>query len=169
MASAFGHALVGYTFSKILDKKQSKLLIALAVISSILPDADVLAFRFGIPYEHWLGHRGFTHSFFFSFIWALFVAMLFGKEQKRLFFVVVFLATISHAILDAMTNGGLGVGFFIPISDERYFLLCRPIQVSPLGIERFFSKWGWRVICSELIWIGTPSLILLFLNKKINK
>jgi len=65
MASVFGHALVGATLSKVLDKNQVKLLLVLAMISAILPDIDVLAFKFGYAYEHWLGHRGFTHSIFF--------------------------------------------------------------------------------------------------------
>jgi inner membrane protein len=32
----------------------------------MLPDIDVIAFSFGIPYEAMFGHRGFTHSFFFA-------------------------------------------------------------------------------------------------------
>lgn len=29
---------------------------------AMLPDADVLAFKFGVAYGDVLGHRGFTHS-----------------------------------------------------------------------------------------------------------
>src|SRR6267378_8050335 len=42
-----------------------------------------------------------------------------------------FLATASHGLLDAMTNGGLGVAFFAPFCDTRYFLPWQPIVVSP--------------------------------------
>jgi inner membrane protein len=28
----------------------------------MLPDADVLAFKFGVAYGNVFGHRGFTHS-----------------------------------------------------------------------------------------------------------
>ena len=33
---------------------------------AILPDADVVAFAFGIPYGAMLGHRGLTHSLTFA-------------------------------------------------------------------------------------------------------
>jgi membrane-bound metal-dependent hydrolase YbcI (DUF457 family) len=41
-----------------------------------------------------------------------------------------------------MTNGGRGVGFFIPFSNRRYFLPFRPIRVSPIGAEHFAAKAG---------------------------
>ena len=169
MASVFGHALVGATLSKVLDKSQVKLLLVLAMISAILPDIDVLAFKFGYAYEHWLGHRGFTHSIFFAITWSGILSLALGKSNKMIFFVVLFLATISHAILDAMTTGGLGVGFFIPFENTRYFFGCRPIQVSPIGISKFFSEWGIRVILSELLWVGVPCFIILGLNTLKNK
>ena len=37
-------------------------LFILAAICSIIPDVDVIAFKFDIPYESQWGHRGFTHS-----------------------------------------------------------------------------------------------------------
>lgn len=165
MASVFGHALVGGTLSKILDKKSSRVLFVLAILSAILPDIDVISFKLGYSYEHWLGHRGFTHSIMFAVIWSGVLSVIFGRRNKRLFLVILLLSTLSHAILDAMTNGGLGVGFFIPFENTRYFFGCRPIQVSPIGIERFFSEWGLRVIMSELIWIGLPCFAVLIVNK----
>jgi len=169
MASVFGHALVGATLSKVLDKNQVKLLLILAMISAVLPDIDVLAFKFGYAYEHWLGHRGFTHSIFFAVVWSGVLSLLLGKSNKKIFFIVLFLATISHAVLDAMTTGGLGVGFFIPFENTRYFFGCRPIQVSPIGISKFFSEWGIRVILSELLWIGVPCVVILMLKKVTGK
>jgi len=165
MASLFGHGLLGYTFAKVFLKKPLKALILIAVISAILPDIDVLSFKLGIPYENWLGHRGFTHSIFFAVLWAILCAFIFGKQKKVVFFVVIFLDRISHGVLDAMTTGGLGVGFLIPFENSRYFLPFRPIQVSPIGIEKFFSAWGLKVILSELIWIGLPCVVILGINR----
>lgn len=82
---------------------------------------------------------------------------------------VIFLSTISHGILDAMTSGGKGVGFFIPFNNSRFFFPFREIVVSPIGIEKFFSEWGIKVILSELKYIVLPCfviLIVLFLIKK---
>jgi inner membrane protein len=64
-----------------------------------------------------------------------------------------------HDILDAMTNGGLGVAFFFPFSDTRYFLPWQPIEVSPLGLKRFFTLRGG--IRSEMLWLILPSLCFM--------
>lgn len=150
MASIFGHAIVGYTVSKIISNNNSKLLLLLAIASTILPDIDVLTFNFGIPYEAPFGYRGFTHSIFFAMLWATLVIFVFAKFNRVIWWLVMFLSTISHGILDAMKSGGKGVGFFIPFHNERYFLPFREIIVSPIGIERFLSERGIRVIFSEL-------------------
>jgi inner membrane protein len=52
----------------------------------------------------------------------------------------LFLATASHGVLDAMTDGGLGVAFFSPVDNTRYFLPFNPIRVSPIGISRFLVR-----------------------------
>jgi len=165
MASIFGHGLVAYTISKLASKASTRKLIFLAIISSILPDIDILAFNFGVPYEAPLGHRGFSHSILFAVIWALVITFIFGKMHKKLFFLVIFLSTISHGILDALTTGGRGVGFFIPFNNTRYFLPFKVIKVSPLRPEDFFSDWGFQVILSELKFIFVPCiLVLVFLH-----
>ena len=76
------------------------------------------------------------------------------------FWVYLFLATASHGFLDAMTDGGLGVAFFAPFDNQRYFFPWRPIRVSPIGVGRFFSDRGLAVLRSELLWIWTPAMIL---------
>ena len=166
MASLFGHGLVGYTLTKIASSKTSKLLLFLAIGSAILPDLDVVTFG-KIPYTHPFGHRGFTHSIVFALIWAIILAFVFTKTKRKLFFVVIFLSTISHGILDALTTGGKGVGFFIPFNNARFFFPWQVIKVSPIGISKFFSSRGVQVILSELKYIGIPCLIvLLFLYFK---
>ncbi len=168
MASVFGHGLLAYTIAKTSRYKAIKALILVAILSSILPDADVLAFKIGIPYKHPLGHRGFTHSILFALLWAALVTVFF-KTRKTMVYVVVFLATLSHGILDALATGGKGVGFFIPFNNDRFFFPWRLIKVSPIGIEKFFSSWGLKVIGSELIFIGIPCaivLLALYFSKK---
>lgn len=170
MASIFGHGLVGFTLSKVVDSASNKILFLLAIVSAILPDFDVIAFKLNIPYSHPLGHRGFTHSILFAVIWAVLIAFLFGKNRKRIFGIVIFLSTVSHGLLDALTTGGKGIGFFIPFDNSRYFFPNRVIQVSPLGIDEFFTEWGMRVILSELKYIAIPCIIILitlFVVKKI--
>jgi len=171
MASLFGHGLVGYTLSKVIDSKHNRLLVLLAIGSAILPDIDVLTFNFGIPYSHPFGHRGFTHSIVFAISWAIVLSLMFGKRRKLMFFLVLFFSTISHGVLDALTTGGKGVGFFIPFNNERFFFSIQVIKVSPIGISEFFSKWGVQVIISELKYIAVPCvvvLLFLYLIKRLN-
>jgi len=70
----------------------------------------------------------------------------------------LFVSTASHGLLDACTDGGLGVAFFSPFDTTRYFFAFRPIAVSPIGV-RFFSERGISVLWSELVWVWIPLLI----------
>lgn len=159
MASIFGHALasiaIGASFTKTMKNLKFWLL---GVFCAIFPDADIVGFKFGITYASFFGHRGFTHSLVFALIFGFLIAFLF----YAVFFT---LATASHSVLNAMTTGGLGVAFFSPFDNTRYFFSWRPIQVSPIGAAKFFSSWGLRVIKSELIWIGLPSFGIIILLK----
>jgi inner membrane protein len=171
MASIFGHAVVGFTLSKIISNHNSKLLLFFAIASAILPDIDVLSFSFGIPYEAPFGHRGFTHSIVFAVIWAFVIMYCLGKQNKKTWWIVIFLSTISHGLLDAMTSGGRGVGFLIPFNNQRFFFPFREIIVSPIGIEKFLSEWGLKVLLSELKYVFLPCFIILvafYFIKKIN-
>jgi inner membrane protein len=134
-------------------------------VCSMLPDLDVIGFRFGIRYGDFFGHRGFTHSLFFaaflasSVMLAIFRGVVPGLSRFALW-TFLFLATASHGLLDAMTDGGLGVAFFSPFNNSRYFLPWTPIRVSPIGVSRFFSHRGLAVLQSELLFIWVPSVLL---------
>lgn len=174
MASAFGHAFaalaMGSAFGKPLTSRKFWLL---GMVCSVLPDADVLAFKFGIPYESIWGHRGFTHSFVFALLLAVAVAYLFYSridlKSKLLLITYFFICTASHSILDALTSGGLGVAFFFPFENSRYFFPWRPIQVSPIGIESFFGEKGLQIIYSELLWVGLPGILFIILTILLKK
>ena len=58
---------------------------ALAVLCSILPDADVLGFSFGIPYHHVIGHRGYFHSPFFGLLLSILVVSIFSLGRRLRF------------------------------------------------------------------------------------
>jgi inner membrane protein len=140
----------------------SNRLFVAAIIASILPDADAIGFRIGIPYGDMLGHRGLTHSLVFALALG-FTAMLLAsrlRAGKMAAFGVVFISIVSHDVLDAMTNGGLGTAFLSPFSNERTFFPWRPIQVAPLSPWRFVGKRGWEVLHSEFVWIWLPSLAI---------
>jgi inner membrane protein len=115
-----------------------------------------------------LGHRGFTHSISFAVVLAALATLtLFGNSpgSQLVIFFYLLLSTLSHPILDALTNGGLGVGFFAPFSNKRYFFPYRPIEVSPIGISSFFSYRGFEVVLSELRWVWLPSSIFFVVGQ----
>ncbi len=68
----------------------------------------------------------------------------------------LFACAASHGMLDALTNGGLGVAFFSPFEPRRYFFPWRPIAVSPLSVSRFLAGRGLRILAGELKWVVLP-------------
>ncbi len=168
MASAFSHALVAFAIGRshqwTVDPQR---FWTLSIGCSILPDLDVLAFAFGIPYEHVLGHRGLTHSLFFAAVISLgvvrlgFPDVLLQSSQGWKLMIHFSLVTASHGFLDALTDGGLGVAFFAPFDNDRYFFPWTPVKVSPIGISSFFSERGMQVLLSEAMWIGVPVAVWL--------
>ncbi|MBK8556219.1 MAG: metal-dependent hydrolase [Lewinellaceae bacterium] len=132
---------------------------------------DVLGFHLASPYGSQWGHRGFTHSIVFALVFGSLMAALFYRKHPAFRNIALFLvlATVSHPLLDMLTNGGKGIALWWPFSLERIFFPWRPIQVSPLGAGAFFSRWGLRVLASELFWIGFPALFLVALSHFLRK
>lgn len=159
MPTILTHAVVPLALAVGLGRcRVSGRLLAAGVLASILPDLDVLAFRFGIPYAADFGHRGFSHSILFAALVGLVGAGLFRAWGAKFLaaFLFLFAATVSHGVLDAFTNGGLGIAFLWPWSTERLFAPWRLIQVSPFGIERFLSPKGVAVLQSEFRYVWLP-------------
>lgn len=167
LASVFSHAVAALGIGACFYEPQiPKSIWVIGAACSVLPDLDVIGFRFGIRYGDFWGHRGFTHSLVFAALLAL-VIVAFGFRHgvtgmpRFLLWLYFFLATASHGLLDAMTDGGLGVAFFSPFDNHRYFLPWTPIRVSPIGVGRFFGARGLAVLRTEFLWIWVPSILLV--------
>ncbi|MBK9307975.1 MAG: metal-dependent hydrolase [Nitrospira sp.] len=162
MASAFSHAFVALALGKAsLHPIMTWQVLCLGMACSIVPDLDVIGLSFGIRYGDLWGHRGMTHSLFFAGLLSAVLVMLWHRQHstsaKARLFVYFFLCTASHGVLDAMTDGGLGVAFFSPFDTTRYFFAVRPVAVSPIGLGAFFTSDAFRVLASEIIWIWLPT------------
>ena len=159
VASAYGRLYVPY-----------RLLLA-GVIASVLPDLDSIGLRLGVPYGALFGHRGFSHSLIFAVLLAALAALAHNRlgSSASAAFAVVLVSAASHCILDAFTDGGLGIAFFSPFSNHRYFFPWRPLAVSPLGVHHFLSEWGLRVMRSEALWVWLPSSIVAVLGYLIRR
>jgi len=158
--TAFTHAIIPFSLAIAAGRERIPpgLLVA-GVVASILPDGDVVPLFLGVPYASPFGHRGFTHSLFFAGLVALLGALLLRRVPFPRAFAFLFLAAVSHPLLDALTTGGLGVALLAPFSDERFFAPWRFIRVSPLGFSRFFTSRGLLVATSELLCVWLPCLL----------
>lgn len=168
MPTILSHGIVAIAAAKtFLHRTLALRVFFFSAFCSILPDIDFLSFSFGIPYGHFFGHRGFTHSLLFAFITAFLTVSRFYRnyEQRARLTIYFFLITASHGVLDAMTNGGRGVAFFSPFVTTRYFLPFRPLKVSPVGLDFFFSRYSLAVLYNELIWLIIPSLVGILLTE----
>jgi inner membrane protein len=170
MASAFTHSFVALAAGKmVFPERMPARFWTLSVVCALLPDVDVIGYFLGIRYGNILGHRGFTHSLLFALVIAVLVTVTAFPAIQRfskhwwLLMGCFFVSIASHGVLDAMTNGGYGIAFFSPFSDVRYFLPWRPIEVAPIAVRGFFSRWGWDVLMSELrvVWIPVITLLII--------
>lgn len=162
MPTIFTHPVIPLAMAFGQGRKAiSRRLLVAGVVASVLPDLDVVAFRLGIPYAADFGHRGFSHSLLFAFVVAVVGASLFRllRSSPKRSFWFLFAAIASHGILDAFTNGGLGIAFLWPFSHARFFAPVQVIEVAPLGISRFLSMKGIAVLWSELLWVWLPCFI----------
>jgi len=156
MASV-GHIAVGMAAARVARRQgQSRWSLAASMVFwsalSLLPDADVIGFGFGIRYADEWGHRGASHSFAFAVIVSLLVGLCarpFGLEVRRTALTAL-VVVASHPVLDTLTNGGLGCALWWPFSNARVFAPWNPIPVAPIG-RGFFSARGLSVALTELL------------------
>ncbi|HZX77259.1 metal-dependent hydrolase [Lysobacter sp.] len=164
MPTVFTHAVVPLAACIALGSRRigPRLLVA-GVLVAMLPDADVVALKLGIAYADALGHRGASHSLLFASVIGLIGALAHRTLRAPAWLAALWLfaCTASHPLLDALTNGGLGVALLWPWSDARHFAPWQPIQVSPIGTG-FFSARGLAVLRSEMLWVWLPAAAIAF-------
>jgi inner membrane protein len=126
---------------------------------SLLPDADVIGFALGVQYSDPWGHRGATHSLSLSVAVGLGIGLAARRFNRPALRTAVFASVVlaSHAVLDTMTDGGLGCALLWPFSLTRYFAPWRPIPVAPIGLA-FFSPYGGIIALTELV-LFSPALL----------
>jgi inner membrane protein len=152
---ALGHLAVGLGAARAQrapDRLPAAAWTALLVGLSYLPDADVLAFRFGIPYRAPWGHRGAAHSLGIAVLCGVLLALAgaWARLPALRLGLVGAAVVASHGLLDALTDGGLGVALLWPWSDRRFFAPLRPIPVAPIGAGMLSAR-GLEVVAAECL------------------
>ncbi|MEO8029974.1 MAG: metal-dependent hydrolase [Gemmatimonadota bacterium] len=175
MASFPTHMILGAALGTgIAQPPQRGRVLLLGAACAALPDLDAIGYWLGVPYGSLFGHRGFTHSLVFAVLLATVSVVAVGRRgiggtSAPWLWAYLFVATASHGLLDAMTDGGMGVAFFAPFSTERYFLPWRPIAVSPIGIQRFFSARGVMILASEAVWVWLPAGVIAWVGTVVRR
>lgn len=165
MPTVFTHALAGAVLGQAAPPGPSrwKVLTVFATLAFV-PDLDVISFSLGIPYGHFFGHRGFSHSVVFAGIASFLVCLTIFRKPKRFsprwwgLYLVTFLASASHGLLDASTDAGLGIGLLMPFDNERIFFEFRPLRTSAINLPAFLHHRSLAVLHSEVVWVWLPLL-----------
>jgi inner membrane protein len=143
--ASLGHIALGVAVARAHQGRFSwKAAVAFSTFSMV-PDLDVIAFKFGIPYAAPFGHRGASHSLVFALLMGV-AALLLTKSRRTALAMLVVVA--SHPLLDMLTDGGLGCGVLWPFSTERFFWPWTPIPVAPIGTGMLSAR-GLYVLAFE--------------------
>jgi inner membrane protein len=151
MASAITHFIVGAALGLPFRGLLRPWAIPVSCgLLGVAPDLDAVIMRaFEIPYSSFFGHRGFFHSPFFLILFSTALAAIVAGRAFAPLAILWACCAITHPLLDALTDGGLGVMLLFPFSEARLFFPWRPIYVSPLSIASFFDEAG-DILRSEM-------------------
>lgn len=167
MASLFAHAVVPAVLSRAFvlpDGYARRVAIAGAICGSI-PDLDVVTYALEIRANEPLGHRGLFHSLPFALLVALVAtAIVCRKLDKRSpavrsIFVFLLASTAAHGLLDAVTQGEVGVALFAPFSDARLSSPVKLLAACPVGLTEYLGYFGLLSIANELLYAVIPVVL----------
>lgn len=141
-------------------------MLLVGMLATVVPDFDGIAFKLGIPYGGMWGHRGFTHTLGFALAMGLLGLILAQRWKLPAWKACAWIAlcTFSHPLADTLTNGGIAIPLFWPITETRFFSPWTPVEVSPIALKRLFTERGAAVIGSEIkvLWIPMISVAMVF-------
>ena len=139
-----------------------------AAFCAAIPDIDWLWSGGALPWDHWLAHRGLTHSLVFAACLAGLVTWLCLRSVAppgtlgRLWGGLA-LATASHGFFDALSTYGLGVAFFAPFTSHRFFFPWRPITGAGVPRPRSLALKVLPILGREVLWVWVPAGIVAVL------
>jgi len=157
----FAHTLLGLSFAKAGLERATPLATTALVVSSNLPDIDVLPRSLlGDTSAYLEYHRGFTHSFVGLALLALLLTLLLTWIDRRFrlrrdhrrrpmrplrLFWLAYLGGLGHTFMDFTNN--YGVRPLLPFS-RRWFYGDLVFVVDP---------WIWLILGSAVVWLTTTN------------
>ncbi|MBI5368655.1 MAG: metal-dependent hydrolase [Planctomycetes bacterium] len=134
MSSTFGHTLAAFAaYEAVRGEETARRWPWVFVAVANLPDLDVpLAALLGGEWVARLslggesdGHHGFTHTLFFALVAATAAFLLarrgLPRPPRARVAVALALTALLHPVLDWGVGRGVGIRFFWPLADHRYF------------------------------------------------
>ncbi|HOZ56015.1 MAG TPA: metal-dependent hydrolase [bacterium] len=166
MPTPIAHTAVSIALYKtiIKDGKGFKIFFW-SVFCGIIADLDLIGYFLNVPVENFWGHRGFTHSIFFSGFLAFFVCFAFFRQHnikdKNFWFLFFNFCLIGalHSFLDALTSRYYGTALFLPFSNHRFVFFGSPINDN-IGANDF---WGYYSTCGLNLIVVEGAIIILAL------
>lgn len=157
MPTPISHAAVGFAIAAWTQQRPPTRRVCLVgAACAALPDIDF----FGWPFAH----RAITHSLAFAIVGAAAATFIFFRgppwtQQRARIALVLGLALLSHASLDALSTYSFGVEFFAPFSQQRFRFAWTPLG-DPNG-----SLAGQLV--QEAIVVFLPAVVLAWLAFRV--
>lgn len=178
MPTVFSHAALAIGLGSALPRDAVPWrLVAGGAVLACLPDLDVAAFAFRVPYAAPWGHRGVAHSLLagglaagLCWVWWMLHRRWHGPPGNRRHPAwaagFLLLCGLSHGTLDCLTAGGLGIALLAPFSHERLLCPWRPVPAAPIGAG-FFSTAGAQVLAIETLVLLLPAGLLAWMARRL--
>jgi inner membrane protein len=162
----FAHTLLGFSLAKTGLERATPMATAALIISSNLPDIDVVMGLFGRTPAYLQYHRGLTHSFIGLFALAVILALVLTIVDRRFrqrrnafqrpcrpfrLFWLSLVGGLGHLAMDSANS--YGTRPLLPVND-RWFYGDLAFVLDP---------WIWLILGSALVWLVTnsPARIML--------
>lgn len=160
------HTFLGLSLAKAGLERATPLAATALVISSNLPDIDVLMRVGGDATDYIHYHRGFTHSFVGLALLAVVIALLLTFLDRRFrlrrdhrrrpvrplrIFWVAYLGGLGHTYMDFTNN--YGIRPLLPFSNHWFYG----------DIIFVVDPWIWLILGSAVVWLTTTDTTRAFL------
>ena len=130
MPTPVSHAAVGYAIASwARADTETRRLGIVAAACAALPDID---WPWNVATTSLFSHRAITHSLLFAALSAVLATCLcFTRSQRstngRTILLILGLAALSHACLDALSSYSYGIEFFAPFWRQRFRFVWTPL------------------------------------------
>lgn len=167
MPTPISHAAVGFAVAAWTQRGvPSRRVCIVAAACAALPDIDVLGWPLHITEGSAFGHRAITHSLAFAIVTAVAATIVcfrgpqWANGRVRIA-LILGLALLSHACLDALSTYSAGVEFFAPFSQQRFRFPWTPLGNPAGGLA--------GQLVQDAVFVLLPAILIGLLGIKVRR